>query len=219
VNFLFHVKHDDDALVIREQAAGLGVELSDRQARSLICFEELLRERAVPAGLVGGRDASRLRERHLLDCLRAVGVVTARDRVAYDLGSGAGLPGVVVAIATPGLRVVLVEGRQRRVAFLELTVERLRLQNASVFAGRIEEIGERGPASAGTGVDLCFARALAPLPEAWRLAQPLLGPEGRLVYFGGRGLAEDLAVPGARVLEVRPSAVLERAGPLVIMAR
>ncbi|HEU4355786.1 MAG TPA: RsmG family class I SAM-dependent methyltransferase [Actinomycetota bacterium] len=184
--------------------------LSASQVASLEVFEDLLRERAIPAGLIAEADAGRVRTRHVLDCLRAAVAVGDWDRDAYDLGSGAGLPGMVVAIARPMLSVGLVESRARRAAFLELAIERLGLANAHVLHGRIEDLVEP--------VAVCFARALASLPRAWELAEPRLRPGGRLVFFAGRQalIPERLA---GRTLEVGPAPVLERGGPLVIMAR
>lgn len=204
------MKHRDDPSVLRSQAESLGVSLPLDRAELLLGFETMLRERAVPAGMVSAADEPRLRERHVLDCLRAVPEVLPSDERALDLGSGAGLPGVIVAIARPELHVGLVEVRRHRVAFLELVLERLGIGNAEVQPVRIQELT--------TPVDLCFARALAPLPQAWRLAEPLLLDRGRLVYFAGRTARGPLEGPSARA-EVRTTAVLESAGPLVIMAR
>jgi 16S rRNA (guanine527-N7)-methyltransferase len=208
------VKHPADLSQLQAQAARLGVVLDDERADLMLRYEALLLERGASEGLVSDADLPRLRERHLLDCLRAAVAVRDSDRSSYDLGSGGGLPGIPVAIACPWLTVTLVETRRRRAAFLELAVERLGLPNAPVVVGRIEEIDGHA--------DLAFARALAPPPEAWELAQLVLGAEGRLVYFGGRGLAVQpaaISVPGARVLEVLTTPFLESAGPLVIMAR
>ena len=189
----------------------MSVDLSDTQARALLRFEEMLRARAVPAGFVSPGDLARLRERHILDSLRAASVVDAADSTSLDLGSGAGLPGVVVAIAVPSLFVKLVESRRSRAAFLELAVAELGLGNAQVVHARIQELeGE---------ADLAFARAVAPLTEAWTLARPLLRPGGRLVYFAGERTQVPSQVPGASRIETRTSAVLESAGSLVIMAR
>jgi 16S rRNA (guanine527-N7)-methyltransferase len=175
----------------------------------LLAYEGLLRERAIPAGLVSRDDAPRLRERHVLDCLRAATEVRSLDRLALDLGSGAGLPGIVVAIACPGLHVRLVDSRRRRVAFLELAAADLGLDNVQVHQARVQSLDAEA--------DLCFARALAPLEEAWRLASRLLASGGRLVYFAGVGF-DAASVRGP--VDVRPAPpVLESAGPLVIMAR
>ena len=179
----------------------------------LLGFEGLLADRAVPLGAIARSDAGRIRERHILDCLRAAPYVRTAG-MAYDLGSGAGLPGVVVAIALPEVPVVLVDRRANRAAFLELAVQDLRLANAVVFADPVEELAE--PAGA------CLARAFATLERSWEAAERLLRPAGRLVYFGGRELDEAAAIEvptGATLEAVVRTPVLESAGPLVIMAR
>lgn len=199
---------DIDAL--RAQAGGLGVVLDPSQASRLIRFEELLADRAIPLGVVSASDATRIRERHTLDSLRVVPVVEGAD-LAADLGSGAGLPGVVVAIALPEVRMLLAERRPRRAALLELTVEELGVSNATVFAGRVAEVP--GP------VDVALARAFAPLDEAWAQALPILRPGGRLVYFAGGETTVPEAPAGSVILEVLRTPVLESSGALVIMAR
>jgi 16S rRNA (guanine527-N7)-methyltransferase len=192
-------------------AARLGVEVSEEASAALERFEGLLRERAVPKGLIAAADAGRLRERHILDSIRAVSPLRPGDTRAIDLGSGAGLPGVVVAIARPSLHVVLVEPRRARVAFLELAVEDLQLSNVSVLASRIEDVEDQ--------VDVCFSRAFAALPEAWRAAAPRLRAGGRLFYFAGAGAAPPKTPPDASALEVLESPLLESSGPLFIMTR
>jgi 16S rRNA G527 N7-methylase RsmG len=140
-------------------------------------------------------------------------VVETADGRAIDMGSGAGLPGLVVAIARPQLEMLLVEPRRTRAAFLDLALERLGVANASVLRARVQEVGE--------AADLCFARAFAPLPEAWAAALPRLLPSGRLVYFAGAGLDEDALapLPGSSLFRVLHTPLLESAGPLIIMAR
>lgn len=197
---------------LRSQASALGVELPEHAARSLVRLEQLLRERAVPAGMIAARDLDRLRERHVLDCLRAATVLRDEDEEAIDLGSGAGLPGLVIAIAVPRVAVTLVERRQRRAGFCELAAERLGLASVRVIAARIEDV-------AGRRADVCFARALAPLDEAWRLAEPLLREGGRLVFFAGRRTPGPFTAPGARCLSTVETPVLAGSGPLVIMGR
>jgi len=207
---MFHVKHE----VWTERAAAIGVELSPEMVGKLELFGSLIRDRAVALGLVSAADLSSLPERHLLDCLRAAVAARKTDRLAYDLGSGAGLPGIVVAIARPSLEVSLIEARRTRGAFLEMAVERLRLANARVVVSRFEALSE--PA------DVCFARAVADAAGSWRAAERLLRPGGRLVYFAGSTFEAATDVPigvRARILRpVRPVS-LARAGPLVIMSR
>jgi 16S rRNA (guanine527-N7)-methyltransferase len=198
---------------LKRQASAVGADLDEERARRLIAFERLLLERAIPLGAVARSDAGRIRERHILDCLRAAPHVRMAGFV-YDLGSGAGLPGIVVAIALPDLRIVLVDRRANRAALAELAIQELGLPNADVFAGPVEELAE--PA------DACLARAFAPLERSWATAERLLRPGGRLVYFGGLDLVSSGSppVPHGAVLEVvARTPVLESAGPLVIMAR
>ena len=199
-----------EAEILLGQAAELGVTLDTSQAATLLRYEDLLAGRAVPLGAVARSDATRIRARHILDCLRAAPLVHEED-LACDLGSGAGLPGIVVAVAEPLVRVLLVESRAKRAAFLEFAVQELRLSNAQVVVGRAEELRR--------GVDACFARAFAPLPLAWSVARGILRPGGRLIYFAGAELGEPVVPDGAALEAVVRTAVLESAGPLVIMTR
>jgi 16S rRNA (guanine527-N7)-methyltransferase len=162
---------------------------------------------------VARSDVERVRDRHILDSLRVAPLVRSAGSV-YDLGSGAGLPGLVVAIALPDVGVTLVERRRNRAAFLELAVEHLGLSNAEVFAGPVETVEELA--------DVALARAFAPLERSWQVASRVLRPGGRLVYFGGRELDEPRSIeaPAGALLEaVVRTPVLESSGPLVIMAR
>lgn len=180
------------------------------QAARLLAFEELIVARAVPLGAIARSDAERIRDRHILDCLRAAPFVP-HESIVCDLGSGAGLPGVVVAIALPDVRVLLCERREKRAALLELVVQELGLRNAQVVAGPVEELGLQ--------VDACLARAFAPLPEAWAVARGILRPGGRFVYFAGAAAAEPQIPPGAGLEAVVRTPVLESGGALVIMTR
>lgn len=201
------MKHDHS---LAAEASGLGVELSVEQIERLMDFERLVLERALPIGLISQDDRDVIRVRHTLDCLRAVPLLPS-GRLA-DLGSGAGLPGIVIAIARPEAMVHLVEPRRRRLAFLELAVERLALSNALPTKARAEDLPP--------GYEGAVARALADARTSWAYADRLLRPGGRLVYFAGRTFdRRDLAE--ARVsLDVRAApALLESAGPLVIMSR
>ena len=164
-------------------------------------------------GLVAEGDRERIRERHIEDSLRALDCIGVSDRRVADLGSGAGLPGVPLAIALPSVEFVLVEARRRRGAFLEMVVATLRLQNVSVQVGRVEDLDLR--------VDLCVARAFAPLQASWRSAERLLGPGGRLVYFAGASWTRashrvELLSAGVAVDICAPKQFTWQ-GPLVIM--
>jgi 16S rRNA (guanine527-N7)-methyltransferase len=198
--------------VKREDAPPLTISPHSRQL--LERFGELLRTRAVALGFISATDAGRIMERHVLDSLRAVRCLRPTDRELVDVGAGAGLPGIPVAIAEPGRHVVLLEPAAKRAAFLELAVETLRLGNVDVRIARAEDVNLQA--------DACFARALARPPRAWQLTEHLLTPRGRLLYFAGRSWApameEELRTlgVGATVCE-QPQFAWQ--GPIVIMAR
>jgi 16S rRNA (guanine527-N7)-methyltransferase len=186
---------------------------SDQESR-LRRYEELIRERSATLGLVSSGDLPRLWERHILDSLRAASFFLPSDRVAVDIGSGAGLPGLVLAIALPRCRFVLLEPSRRRAGFLELAVERLEVGNAEVLIGRASDVDLEA--------DVATARALAPAPVAWTMAYELLRPGGRLLYFAG---SEDAVEAARAAVDPAPPVSVETVGglanpqPLVIMAR
>jgi len=200
---MFHVKHE----VPPTRAPPLDRETEAQLRR----YEQMLRSRAIPLGLIGGADRDRLWERHILDSLRGTAAIRPNDADAYDLGSGAGLPGIPIAIARPGLRMRLVESRRNRAAFLELVVEQLGLEKVEVVAGRVEELTQP--------VDLCFARAFADALGAWKAAEPRLLPGGRLVYFAGETFDDVSELPPGAVRSNPLSTALAREGTLVIMTR
>jgi 16S rRNA (guanine527-N7)-methyltransferase len=185
---------------VRRAAEALQLQLHASQAELLLAYSSLLQQRAVPLGMVSGSDSGRLLDRHVLDSLRAAPIV--RDLGAgrvCDLGSGAGLPGVVLAVALPHVEFLLAEARAKRAAFLELAVERLGLGNATVRAGRVEDLDIR--------FDSCTARAFAPLPRAWESARRMLEPGGALVFFAGATERTPDALPGASsILTIAPRA-------------
>lgn len=174
-------------------------------------FERLLRERAIPLGFVAKGDAERLAERHVLDSLRAAPLVPSSARSAYDLGSGAGLPGVVLALALPDLHVILVEAQERRAGFLEYAVSTLGLANADVHVGRAEDL--RDP------VDVCLARAFGPLEPTWSMARRLLHPGGTLIHFMGARRAAVARLPGVAALEKPATSFVDSSAGITILVR
>jgi 16S rRNA (guanine527-N7)-methyltransferase len=188
----------EDVEAVQRADTALGIRLERSQVESLIEYAQLLRDRAVPLGMVSRNDSNRILERHVLDCLRAAPVIRELGAGGVlDLGSGAGLPGVVLAVALPEVRFVLAEARTIRAAFLELVAERLGLANARVHAGRADEVMARFDAST--------ARAFAPMEEAWRIARARLEPGGALVFFAGASERLPTQLPGAASISRRPA--------------
>ncbi|MBT8224778.1 MAG: 16S rRNA (guanine(527)-N(7))-methyltransferase RsmG [Dactylosporangium sp.] len=156
-------------------------------------YAELLSTAGVLRGLIGPREAPRLWERHLLNC-GAVAELIPYGAFITDIGSGAGLPGIVLAVARPDLNVTLVEPLARRATFLTEVVEDLELVNASVLRARAEDCVE-----AVDLADVVTARAVASLDRlaAWGL--PLAAVGGRLLAIKGASAAEEVAQHQAAV--------------------
>ncbi len=137
-------------------------------------------------GLIGPREVPRLWDRHVLNCAVVTELVGPGESVA-DVGSGAGLPGIALALCRPDLTVVLVEPLMRRVEWLTRVVDDLGLDTVQVRRGRAEEL------ASVISVPVVTARAVAPLDRLARWAMPLLIPGGRLLAIKGRTAAEEVA--------------------------
>lgn len=157
-------------------------------------YASLLATDGVVRGLIGPRETPRLWERHLLNCVVIEELIPA-DVTVVDVGSGAGLPGVVLAIARPDLRVVLIEPMARRTAFLSEVVDQLDLADrVSVVRARAEEsLAEVSPAPVVT------ARALAPLDRLAAWCLPLTTVGGRVLAVKGASAAEEVERHAAAV--------------------
>jgi 16S rRNA (guanine527-N7)-methyltransferase len=147
-------------------------------------YVDLLASAGVERGLMGPREVPRLWERHVLNCAVVVPRVPFGASVA-DVGSGAGLPGLVWAIARPDLEMTLIEPLLRRTVFLEEAVETLGLERVMVVRSRAEDVTER--------FDVVTARAVAPLEKLAGWCLPLLREGGVLLALKGRTAEEEVA--------------------------
>ena len=148
-------------------------------------YAELLATQATLRGLIGPREVPRLWERHLLNCALVTDLVPEGSTVA-DIGSGAGLPGLVMAIRRPDLDVTLVEPLLRRTTFLEEAVEQLELENVVVHRGRAEELGR------DAAYDVVTSRAVAPMDRLARWSLPLVRPGGLFLAMKGSSVEDEL---------------------------
>ncbi|GAA2990540.1 16S rRNA (guanine(527)-N(7))-methyltransferase RsmG [Actinokineospora diospyrosa] len=151
-------------------------------------FVQLLAEHGVERGLIGPRELDRLWDRHVLNSA-VIEECVPRAAAVVDIGSGAGLPGIPLAIARPDLRVTLVEPMARRVAWLDEVVETLALSSVTVLRGRAEEPAVRSRVS---GADVVTARAVAPLAKLSGWCLPLLRRGGLVVALKGASAAEEI---------------------------
>jgi 16S rRNA (guanine527-N7)-methyltransferase len=195
--------------------AVLGLNLSVLQVDALIEFVELLARWNQSYKLTAVTDRVAMVSRHLLDSLSVMPGLAGR-RIA-DVGSGAGLPGIPLAIARPDLEFVLLDSVGKKTRFMTHAVGRLGLDNVRVARTRVEDYADE------VGFDTVVSRAFASLADFVRLAGGLCAPAGRLVAMKGRLKQDELAglVPGWRIVETQQLAVpgTQGARHLVIMQR
>ncbi len=204
-----------------ELDAGLDALGLDRAlAAPLLAYLALLLRWNRAYNLTAIREPGEMVRKHLLDSLAmhaSVDAIAARGGALADLGTGAGLPGIPLAIAKPGLQVALVESNGKKARFMREVLRTLGLRNARVLESRIEAVDEPGR------FDAITARALATLPLILELGGHLLAPGGVLLAMKGAVPAEEIAgLPaGWQLADVRPLTVpgVEAARHLVVVAR
>ena len=149
-------------------------------------YAELLAEAGVQRGLIGPREVPRLWERHLLNCA-VLSEVVPEGVTVCDVGSGAGLPGIPLALVREDLKITLLEPLLRRTNFLAEVVELLGLDHVTVVRGRAEEVMGKIPP-----VHVVTARAVAPLDRLATWGIPLLRPYGEMLALKGDTAEEEL---------------------------
>ena len=159
-------------------------------------YTELLATEGVVRGLIGPRETPRLWDRHVLNSAVLQESIPEGSSVC-DIGTGAGLPGLVLAIARPDIRVTLVEPLLRRTTFLDEVVAELDLRHVTVRRGRAEEVhGE-------STFDVVTSRAVAPLERLLGWSMPLVAPAGAMVAMKGQSVREEIASATAFLAEWR----------------
>jgi 16S rRNA (guanine527-N7)-methyltransferase len=169
-------------------------------------YVQMLAGPGVTRGLLGPREVPRLWTRHVLNCA-AVADLVPRPATLIDLGSGAGLPGIVLALLLPDVQVTLLERMERRTIFLDECIQELGLSNAQVCRATAEEVTGK------LAADVLTARAVAPLDRLAGLAAGLVRRGGLILAVKGAAAEEEVAQarPVLRRLGMRDVAVV-RAG-------
>ena len=162
------------------------VDLLGPAADRLVPFFRLLAGPAIERGLLGPRERDRLWERHLLNCA-AVAAALPQGAEVVDVGTGAGLPGLVWALLRPDLRVTLVDSRRRRTDFLDQARTDLGVRSVQVRQARAQEL------AGAVAADIVAAGALAPLDRLVEWCLPLARPGGALWALKGDSAATELA--------------------------
>lgn len=167
-------------------------------------FAGLLATDGIVRGLIGPREVPRLWDRHLLNCAVVTDAIAEGVSVC-DIGSGAGLPGLVMAIRRPDLQLTLVEPLLRRTTFLEEATVALGLVNVRVVRARAEELHGR------EAFDVVTSRAVAPLDRLSRWSLPLVRAGGEFLAMKGSSAEDELAAAAKAIAKERgvPQGVLE----------
>lgn len=171
---------------LSQHAVAFGVSLSAQQASDTLAYLLELEKWNRTYDLTAVASVEEMVYRHALDSLSIAPYIPLGE--ILDLGSGAGLPGIPLALALPRNRFVLIEPLGKRVRFLNHVVRLLKLDNVRVFEGRAERYS-------GDPADAVCVRAVASLLELTRLAAPLLAPGGVLLAMKGSAVEQELAGP------------------------
>ncbi|MBE7700199.1 16S rRNA (guanine(527)-N(7))-methyltransferase RsmG [Oerskovia sp. Sa1BUA8] len=155
-------------------------------------FAEMLRDQGELRGLIGPREVSRIWDRHILNSAAVVQFLPETGTIA-DIGSGAGLPGIVIAAMRPEAEVLLIEPMERRCVWLSEVIEELGLANVEVKRGRAEEYHGAFQCEAVT------SRAVAALEKLARMSLPLVERGGEMVVLKGRNVTQEIE-PARKVL-------------------
>ncbi len=139
----------------------------------------------IERGLLGPREVPRLWNRHVLNCAVVANLI-APDAAVADVGSGAGLPGLTLALARPDLRLTLIEPLERRVVWLNEVVDDLGLDNVTIVRTRAELAADEVTA------DVVTSRAVSALDKLARLSIPLLHGSGEMLAIKGRSAADEV---------------------------
>ncbi len=161
---------------VAQRVFGPGLPLVRRYAADLA-------QHGVELGLIGPLEPARLWTRHLLNCGLVAPLIPSGATVA-DVGSGAGLPGLVLAAARPDLTITLIEPMERRVVWLQDEIGRLGLEQVTVRRARAEEVGDR--------FQVVTARAVGALQRLLPVVAPLVAPGGSIALMKGAGVDEEI---------------------------
>jgi 16S rRNA (guanine527-N7)-methyltransferase len=186
---------------LRRALARQGIEIPPARLQCLAGYAGKLLEANRRVNLTGAANWEELVDRQLVDCVVGLGLISWDGvELAVDVGSGGGLPGLVLAVLHPAVRVRLVESRVRRARFLQRCAAELGLANVEVAVGRAEELAHRGEWR--EAADRVTARGLAPLAVLLELSLPFLAPGGRLLAWKGPAVVRELeeAAVALRVL-------------------
>jgi len=167
------------------------------QEEAIRAYAEFLTTAGIERGLIGPREGERIWDRHIFNCL-PITQLLPNGASLFDIGSGAGLPGIVIALARPDLKVTLIEPLERRVEFLNEAV-------AAIAAGGVEIAVIRGRAQdVKKSADFVTARAVAPMEKLKKISWHLVKTGGSLLAMKGESAATEMVgIKGAELHEIK----------------
>jgi len=165
---------------VEQSVEGLVGRYFPERQEEIRAFAQFLTTAGIERGLIGPREGERIWERHIFNCL-PVTQLLPQNASLFDIGSGAGLPGIVIALARPDLKVTLIEPLERRVEFLKEATEGLGIE---VIRGRAQDVKK--------SADYVTARAVAPLEKLKKISWHLVKPGGALLAMKGESAATEM---------------------------
>ena len=167
------------------------------QEEAIRAYAEFLTTAGIERGLIGPREGERIWDRHIFNCL-PITQLLPNGASLFDIGSGAGLPGIVIALARPDLKVTLIEPLERRVEFLNEAV-------AAIAAGGVEIAVIRGRAQdVKKSADFVTARAVAPMEKLKKISWHMVKTGGSLLAMKGESAATEMVgIKGAELHEIK----------------
>ncbi len=167
------------------------------QEEAIRAYAEFLTTAGIERGLIGPREGERIWERHIFNCL-PVTQLLPQGASLFDIGSGAGLPGIVIALARPDLKVTLIEPLERRVEFLNEAVDDFAAggMEVTVFRGRAQVVKK--------SADFVTARAVAPMEKLKKISWHMVKTGGSLLAMKGESAANEMVgIKGAQLHEIK----------------
>ncbi|MGI5824146.1 MAG: 16S rRNA (guanine(527)-N(7))-methyltransferase RsmG [Bacillota bacterium] len=185
----------------------IGVGLTFEQKQKLADYYELLVGTNRVMNLTGIVEAAEVAEKHIADSLRLLKYLKTEKetpvKTIIDVGTGAGLPGIPLAVAHPDFRVILLDSQKKRCGFLEKACAELKLSNTQVVWGRAEELGHK--AEYREKADFAVARAVAPLPVLLEYLTAFVNPGGKILAMKGSNIAREQELARGALRELNAS--------------
>ena len=167
------------------------------QEDAIRAYADFLTTAGIERGLIGPREGERIWERHIFNCL-PITQLLPQEASLFDIGSGAGLPGIVIALARPDLKVTLIEPLERRVEFLNEAVAAIAASGVeiAVIRGRAQDVKK--------SADFVTARAVAPMEKLKKISWHMVKTGGSLLAMKGESAATEMVgIKGAELHEIK----------------